>query len=443
MKYAGMLIGLAMTAMLLGLHIGEATLSNPTWVADPRGACFSPTQNPPVTNNCNTGGGGTDQAWKGQDIPWWIYDVNHDGVVNGPGDVVQVARCANNGAGFVGCALGRDKFKQPFSPSSPWNMPIGTGATYTSATLAVPQQGFVDEEYLFLDTTVTPHDIKVSTCAGDSSCWDGTTRCDDTGANLLTAALIPAGFTVPDEDSVNRPNNMATIIRSDGRTLDQTQPLTDCNGNTKYTSGYTWPAVDIYGLGITGAHGGSGLSAIGGTIRLGEWVSGGAIKHAVKIDLPSSLDFSCSGGCYRWPATNSDCGTSSSCSDYTGSNAQVKPGALLAILPSADCDAGLALVTEAAKIMCHAMQTYGAYVVDNSGWNVMSFNVEVSPAGDVGAQFAASFGFSFSDTGNSNWVNDVKKLAAALNVVTNNDATHVGGGGSLPSGVSYAPPIKN
>lgn len=431
----------ATCALILALGyaaLTSATLNPAPHPDDPRNPCYSLTTNPLGSNQCS---GSTTYAEI--DIPWWMFDLDHNGIINSTGDFSYMSRCAFPTTGRMGCAGGRDKFKQPFASSSIWNMPIGNGATFTSATLAAPLGAFTDEEYLFLDTTVTPHDIKVSTCAADRLCWSGATRCDDTGANLLTNALIPAGFPVPDEDSVVRPNSMATIIRADGRTLDQTQPLADCNGNTKYTSAYTWPAVDIYGDGITGAHGGSGLSAFGGTIRMGEWVSGGKIPHVVKVDLPASSDFSCSGGCYRWPATNSDCGTSSSCGDYLGSNAQVKPGSLLAILPSANCDSGLSLVTEAAKIMCHAMQTYGAYVVDNSGWNVMSFNVEVSPAGDVRSQFASSFGFALSDQSSSDWANDVRRLAAALNVVTNNDATHVGGGGSLPSGVSYAPPIKN
>lgn len=431
--------------LAVGLAILSAALSvmaNPSaHQFDPRGGCYGATDNPPV-NLC-----GSSSTYAQQDFSWWQYDLNHDGVVNFPGDTVNHAKCANNTAPFAGCAVGRDKFKQPFSPESIWNMPIGASATYASAGLAAPIGSFVDEEFLFLhpDESEGVRDIYESDCASANTCWNtGVSRCDHGSNVLIQSSIIHPGLHIPDISGNDTPNSPAAILRADGQTIDQTQPIVSCAGDTEYASGYTWAPVDIYGDGITGAHGGSGLSALGGTIRLGELdQSTDVIRHALKIELPADLDFSCSGGCYRWPATNSDCGTSSSCSDYTGSNAQVKPGALLAILPSANCDTGLSLVTTPAKILCHAMQTYGAYIVDNTGWNVLSFNVEHSQEGDVPSQFSTAWGFSISNQSGSDFANDVIRLAAALNVVTNNSSTSVGGGGAFPSGVSWAPPIKN
>ena len=45
-----------------------------------------------------------------------------------------------------------------------------------------------------------------------------------------------------------------------------------------YLNNVAWESSD------EGAHGGSGLSSIGGTIRLGELVPGGVIRHALKIN---------------------------------------------------------------------------------------------------------------------------------------------------------------
>jgi hypothetical protein len=41
------------------------------------------------------------------------------------------------------------------------------------------------------------------------------------------------------------------------------------------TTRYTFPDVDLFGEGITGSHGSSGLSSLGGSLRLAELVPGG------------------------------------------------------------------------------------------------------------------------------------------------------------------------
>ncbi len=49
-------------------------------------------------------------------------------------------------------------------------------------------------------------------------------------------------------------------------------------------SGYpAKPSVDLYGDGAYGAHWGSGLSALGGSIHLGELLSPEPMRHALKV----------------------------------------------------------------------------------------------------------------------------------------------------------------
>lgn len=77
--------------------------------------------------------------------------------------------------------------------------------------------------------------------------------------------------------------------------------------------------TDITGDGLHGAHGGSGMSAVGGTIRSGELNPGAPpIPHALKLELAGWLYYfgghrlnpvtSNNQGAtqYRWPATRSD-----------------------------------------------------------------------------------------------------------------------------------------
>src|SRR3989442_12908570 len=70
----------------------------------------------------------------------------------------------------------------------------------------------------------------------------------------------------------------------DGHTLTQGQPFARCTAGGPATM---WWSVtnDLYGTGIDGGHGGSGLSSLGGTIPVGELVPRGGLRHVMKINL--------------------------------------------------------------------------------------------------------------------------------------------------------------
>src|SRR2546428_14043598 len=70
----------------------------------------------------------------------------------------------------------------------------------------------------------------------------------------------------------------------DGHTLTQGQPFARCTADGSATM---WWSIsnDLFGTGVEGGHGGSKLSSIGGTIRLGELVPGSVIRHVMKVNL--------------------------------------------------------------------------------------------------------------------------------------------------------------
>jgi hypothetical protein len=75
--------------------------------------------------------------------------------------------------------------------------------------------------------------------------------------------------------------------------------------------------------------------------------------------------------------------------------------------------------------MCHAFQDYGAYVVDDTYWDVHAIDL------DYNAEFGD--GGSFDD--------DMQKLFQMLNVVDNNGPSSIGGGGTPRA--PLAPPFAN
>src|SRR3989442_1849117 len=206
----------------------------------------------------------------------------------------------------------------------------------------------------------------------------------------------------------------------DGRTLTQGQPLARCTAGGDATR---WWSItnDLYGTGIDGGHGGSTLSSIGGTIRLGELVPGSVIQHVLKINLYGLNNYYYDGTThgYRWPASQAD-GCAYSC--YGGTTLALRMASLLGIPASVNID-GLGLETEPAKILARALQDYGAYTVDDTAWSVYAIATEFSPQGRIDDEFNAAWGFPINPSSKSvPWARDMDRLFGALNVVDNWDA---------------------
>ena len=165
-------------------------------------------------------------------------------------------------------------------------------------------------------------------------------RCPPSAPTLFSAPIPDDFVFVP--LLPNTPNASTAILAVDGRTIKQTQPFSRCTAGGPATSHYDSADVDITGEGITGAHGGSGLSAIGGTLRVGELrPRGPPVRHALKIELDAALNYGrCAiyADCYRWPAIQADTYATTS---YGGPVAALEPGALLAIPLATTYSAGL------------------------------------------------------------------------------------------------------
>jgi hypothetical protein len=331
-------------------------------------------------------------------------------------------------------AGGRDPLKQPFASNSIWNMPIGSGAVFVAANLSgnpgnniwAAMPGIDDEKIIMKPTAPL---VKVN---ASNAGWSGKNRCTATGGLLYTVPM-PSNYIVP---NTNR-NSSATFLMADGRTIVQTQPLARCTAGGSATSMAKFTNVDLYGTGITGAHGGSGLSAIGGSIRLGELRPGTTTgpRHALKVNVyAKEALFKCTtrSACSRWPAVTSDSyavGWYGSAKGNT--NTAMKMGALLAIPPTKSI-ASLGLETVPAQQLAWTLQNYGAYIVDDTYAAGFDFNVEDGPDGAKKDEFRKDWGFDMGQKvqGNTPWVRDIQRLAKALSVVNNNSATSIGGGGT-------------
>lgn len=326
------------------------------------------------------------------------------------------------------CSLGtpRDKHQQPFSCDSIWNMPIGTNAKYVPAN--IKPAGYIsgDVDYYIVTTEADPF---VPWYNPDS--WlKG--RCSNTGKGRNDYLHVPQDLIVPDATPEKTPNNSAAFLQPDGKTLIQMSPLTRCQpGGAVF--GYVAPSYphyheNIYGQGITGGHAGSGLSSIGGTVRMGELVTDKPIRHALKLELYANQYLYNQPPGFRWPAVRADIYAYNDYYDegkmqYGGTNPALVMGSLLAIPPQVNL-ASLNLQTVPGRKLFFTLQNYGGYIVDDTLWDNHAIAIEDGAM----AEFAAKYQYSF-DTDAGAWFNDINKLFQALQIVDNNHAENIGGGG--------------
>ena len=328
----------------------------------------------------------------------------------------------------------RDPFKWPFSATSIWNTPIGDEAEYVHAGLERVATMTVDEDYICL----TPTEDMLKIYKSNAGWSSGPGRCEHTG-ELICEVPYPKSWEIsPDTWDGLTPNAALAVLMPDGRTIKQLQPFAHCDpASDEGTATYVAADEDIYGEGTYGAHGGSELSAIGGTLRIHELTpTSGPIRHALKINLwgAKNLYYDAETGGYRWPATRADSYAAEEDNGYGRKRTEpavkeCRMGALLALPPSINIE-DLGLVTEPAKILAQALQDYGAYVVDDTAWDVNAFITEWSPEGRFKDEFQKNWGFSFSTNDQTDWGKDLIKIFDQLHVVVNNTEATPGGGGN-------------
>jgi len=338
----------------------------------------------------------------------------------------------------------RDPISWPFVAGSIWNMPIHNDAEYVDAQIGMPMAAgpIIDPEILILQP-----DAPLKPLVENDAGWDGNPRCTSlTGNMLLPAVPVPDDFATYPEGEGSTPNNSGAILMPDGVTLYQTQPLHVCGPGGIVTSQYSWETQNIRtGAGIEGSHGGSGMSAFGGSIRVGELAPGSVIRHAIKMNFFAERNYffgSDETPGYRWPAPHAD--GYANAETYGGTVPAFEIGALLALKPDFDVSS---LRTEPARIIARASRDYGIYTVDDTYWDVFHLLVEEGAQGSVYDQFRNVYGYDLegpalncagtSDT--CKWSQDMWTILQNLNVVDNNSATTIGGGPNSDTANRRAP----
>lgn len=325
-------------------------------------------------------------------------------------------------------ASGRDPLQWPFASTSIWNMPIGSNAQYVAAN--IPQASYTSPDSNWFVITRSSDPVRNVYQPG---AW-GPGRC--TGTSFVTTTPFPDNYIVPDATSGSTPNNAAAILQPDGRTLVQLEPLARCAAQGS-VYGYQACTSDLYGDGICGAHFGSGLSSIGGEIRLSELQASGdnSIPHALQLEIWDNYLAQCgltlrgqTVNGFRWPADRADAAAcdSSSGNRYKGSNPSLVQGSLLAIPPSATPQS-LGITTDVGRKMFYALQNYGGYIVDDTGWD----------DNQIGVENTVPDSYDFWNT----YHNDINILFSNLEVVDNNASNNIGGGGTLRA--PMAPPFNS
>lgn len=338
----------------------------------------------------------------------------------------------------------RSKYDWPFSPDSIWNMPIGSGARYKPLNMTPPTTGYgTDEVYISFDARAPLRRLV------DRGYWwpwhDGSqARGAETGVNVR----VPDNWIIGPPLPGSYPNRSAVALQDDGRAREFQYVVRPSAGSDLSIFEGVRATYDLAGDGLTGrngfgAHGGSGMTAIGGTIRKGELTSPEPIRHALALTVNMRKWGSRDNGGYHWPAIAADLGfdKTAHATGYGTLGAQSGPGlgmgSLLALPASVDIDQ-LRLETHEGRKLAWTYQNYGAYVVDDSvdpgDFDVFRHNVEISvldeyPAVDTGFTTDTAFG------------RDMNKIVRHLALVANNGPTSVGGGGDPLQ--PLAPPIRD
>ena len=381
----------------------------------------------------------------------------------------------------------------PFAANSIWNLSIATSAVYVAAGLTPRTEvsQATDTQYYLLDATQTDRTMYDNSSGSPNANDTGTTPLMQGGKQVTIS--IADSFIVP----VSSHNNgWAALSGYDDTTLIEGGSFCRPGAAGGDPVASVWgskgiPYDTLTGSGLTGGLGGSGMSAPGGTIRLGEFTNGtepsldANIRHVLKGNLCHHQDSSAVRGGYngyalgtnpsysgqsdgpgfRWPATKADgyatddgmygrpldskgraylgvLGSGSHAdAPVSGSVPAVRPGALLALRPSdvtmvsgvvTKVGSWTILSTPGAKI-AWTMMNYGFYVVNDTGvGSRFALCTEATYPGatvpDVATEFQNLYGMAF-DTGlrDTDWAKDIENIFYHLYVVDNNPPSQVGG----------------
>ena len=234
----------------------------------------------------------------------------------------------------------------PFASTSPWNTPLGSGATFDSrpvVTLSTSTPWINHAEYSVpvVRAEVTDPLVTIEVASGT---YPGpvTVR--------IPASATPAAGT----------DAHLVVISPDGTRASEFWAL----DLAARTAGVYVP-VDLNSSGVgVGWVRATGVSLLGGLIRRGEMTK---ISHALAMGMPYAI----LGSGHVWPAIFDDDG---------GAPGSVPEGSLLAIPSGTPPPAGLSPLGRA---IFDALSHYGAYVVDQTGGGAATLYAE--PSSDAGS----------------------------------------------------------
>lgn len=181
------------------------------------------------------------------------------------------------------------------------------------------------------------------------------------GTQWLDRVRFPPNFVLADAALNNTPNNPLCTANRD------TKQYQCFNSFTRPTAG-----TPIYAY-RSGSHGGSGLS--GGDIT-GAALRQRRIDHAIGILVWAHRYLSYQNGGFTAPAERADGYASTG---YLGTNGDLVMGSRLALRPGATAKS-LGVSCRNLLPVIQALKQYGAYVVDDSGWDVFYVSTDARAA---------------------------------------------------------------
>ena len=376
----------------------------------------------------------------------------------------------------------RDARRQPFLAQSIWNTPVGASARLADVGLGGFSTGqFHDDENFVVPRGTDTVDIinqgwwgpTPAPARGECPTANASNtycHCVVFGSKSGTQLSIPRGWTTGSQAG----NNGATFMLNETHAV-QMQPTYRCApGSPVLAEWEQWRlsppkgprdryATSLWGSGSYGAHGGSGLSSLGGQIRKGELnETAPDIQHALSFELFAHKWYYCAPSqrakgsgpssnrstCFRWPALTADSYAVTKGHElvYGGTNPHLQPGTLLAVPRHAAAAIAAKLKTVVGKRILRALVTFGAYIVDDAAGTYLgafgktNINYEQGVADEVAENYDGLILGASPHTQGGLLFNDLTLVFRAMQAVVNNGPGDSIGGGGEPM-VPHPPPL--
>ena len=259
--------------------------------------------------------------------------------------------------------------ERSFANNSPWNVPIRQNPMLDAqsadkvAHLSQEGRGYAS----LYESGVPIFDADAFTPKARVKCTKPWGDCQ------LESGPVP----IPSQAQPNSSTDAAMIVidRSTGKVYEfwQARKINDRSWQTSWGG-----VVDIRGVGTPGQAVGSGVAALAGVVRIAEFMRG-RIDHALVFTA-----YACPSE-YRHPASKSDGSFPPPDCLPEGARIQLDPGIDVDSIPG---------ITRGERIVARALQTYGAYAVDNGGAR-MAFKFERPTAGKPDPYREAGFPWDY------------------------------------------------